>query len=69
MARTAEEYKKLFQSLLPQGRIWTQSNDGVFTSLLFAKADEISRIDQAMDNLLKETRTISISESDRKSVV
>lgn len=63
MARNAEEYRKLFQSLLPQGRIWTRSKDGILTQLLYAEADEFSRIDESMDALVDETRTATISES------
>ena len=63
MARTSEEYRKLLQSLLPSGRIWTRSKDGILTQLLYAEADEFSRVDESMDDLLKEINTGTISES------
>lgn len=53
-ARSASDYLRMLQHLLPQGQAWTRAPDAVLTALLRATADELERLDMAMRLLLAE---------------
>lgn len=54
MARTAEQYKKQLQSLLPKGKLWNRDESSILTKLLHGKAEELARIEERIENLLEE---------------
>jgi uncharacterized protein YmfQ (DUF2313 family) len=51
MARSYTEYRKLLQSLLPKGKLWTRSRESTLTEFLNALADEFARLDARVDDL------------------
>ena len=53
-ARSAADYLRMLQHLLPQGHAWTRAPDAVLTALLRATSDELERLDMAMRLLLAE---------------
>ena len=55
MARTADEYKRLLQSLLPKGALWNRIEDSIMTKLLYALADEFSRAEERHEDLIRES--------------
>lgn len=54
MSRSAAEYTKMLQNLLPRGAAWTRERTARLTQLLQAMADELSRIDARGDDLVNE---------------
>jgi len=62
MARSAIEYLRLLQSLLPKGKLWSRSPDARLTEYLHAEADELARIDDRSQVLLYERSTINTNE-------
>lgn len=54
MARSATDYLRLLQSLLPRGRAWRFKSGSSFTQFLQASADELARIDARSFDLLNE---------------
>lgn len=57
MGRTASEYLKLLQSLLPKGSLWNRTEDSVLTQTLQAEADELARIEDRAEVLFSERDT------------
>lgn len=55
MARTATNYLRLLQSLLPKGLIWNREEGSTLTNFLLALADELSRVDGRSEDLLTES--------------
>jgi len=55
MALTTDDYLQQLQALLPQGPAWSREADTVLTNLLTAFAEEFSRIDMRIDNLVNES--------------
>lgn len=53
-ARSAADYLRMLQHLLPQGQAWTRAPGAVLTAVLQASADELERLDMAMRLLLME---------------
>lgn len=53
-ARSAADYLRMLQHLLPQGLAWTRAPGAVLTAVLRASADELERLDMAMRLLLAE---------------
>lgn len=53
-ARSAADYLRMLQHLLPQGPAWTRAPGAVLTAVLRASADELERLDMAMHLLLME---------------
>ncbi len=62
ITRTSEDYKKLFQSLLPKGRIWTRSPDAILTKILHGLATEYSRVEGRGFDLFNESLPSQIEE-------
>lgn len=56
-ARTAIEYLRLLQSLLPQGHAWNRDESSVLTEFLYGQAEEFARVDQRSIDLLRERDT------------
>lgn len=52
--RSASDYLRMLQHLLPQGPAWTRAPGAVLTAVLRASADELERLDMAMHLLLIE---------------
>jgi len=61
MARTAADYLRLLQSLLPTGKLWNKDSNSVLTQFLYGEAEEFARVDARSDQLIieKDTRTTS----------
>ena len=55
MARTAEDYRQLLASLLPQGLIWPKDRESNLGKLLAALAEELARIDSRASDLINES--------------
>lgn len=55
--RTAKEYLRLFQSLIPVGKIWSRDEGSVLTEFLYGQAEELARVDGRSDDLLRERDT------------
>jgi uncharacterized protein YmfQ (DUF2313 family) len=53
MARTDIQYKRLLQSLLPKGKLWTRDDDSLLAQLLYGLAGELARIEQRAENLVR----------------
>jgi len=62
MAKSAAEYTRLLQSLLPKGRAWTRALGSVLYEFLQGVADELVRVDARSDDLLVERDTRTTSE-------
>lgn len=62
MARTATEYLRMLQALLPGGKAWNRNEGSTLSSVLLALADELVRIDERSDTLLDESITTLTSE-------
>lgn len=52
--RTAKDYLRLLQSLLPKGKIWNRDEDSVLTEFLYGQAEELARVDGRSEDLLRE---------------
>ena len=57
MARSAADYLRLLQSLLPRGAAWNRDDGSVLTEFLYGQAEEFARVDSRSDDLLKERDT------------
>ena len=62
IARSALEYLRLFQSLLPSGPAWNKDEDSVLTEFLYGQAEEFARIEGRAQDLLQERDTRYASE-------
>jgi uncharacterized protein YmfQ (DUF2313 family) len=62
MALTTDDYLQQLQALLPKGPAWTHEADALITKLLTAFAEEFARVDQRIDNLVKEADPRTTSE-------
>ena len=62
ISRTSEDYKKLFQSLLPPGKLWTRDPDAVLTQVLHGLATEFSRIEGRGYDLFNESLPSQVEE-------
>jgi uncharacterized protein YmfQ (DUF2313 family) len=60
--RTALEYLRMFQSLLPKGKAWNRAADSVLTQFLYGSSDEFSRLDERSEDLQSERDTRTTSE-------
>lgn len=54
MSRSADQYARMLQGLLPRGAAWTRDSAAKLTQLLRGMADELARIDTRGDNLINE---------------
>ena len=62
MARTSNDYLRLLQSLLPRGKVWSRAINARLTEYLYAEAEELTRIDNRSQVLLKEINTLTTNE-------
>lgn len=62
MARSFKEYRRLLQSLLPKGKFWSRAESSVFTQLLNALGDELSRVETRGEDLRLEAFNNTIDE-------
>lgn len=62
MARTALEYLRLLQSLLPRGRAWNRDDDSTLGEFLYGEAEEFARVDGRSDDLLDERGILTSDE-------
>lgn len=62
MGRSATEYTKLLQSLLPRGRVWTRDWGSVLKQVLHGQSDELSRVDGRSEDLVFERDTRNTNE-------
>lgn len=60
--KTAIEYLRLLQSLLPKGAAWNRDESSVLTQFLHGQAEEFSRADERSDDLLDEIKIDIVSE-------
>jgi len=60
--KTAIEYLRLLQSLLPGGPAWNRDENSVLTQFLYGQAEEFSRVDARSNDLLNEIKTETTSE-------
>lgn len=54
MALTTDDYLQQLQALLPQGPAWPREQGSLTTNLLSAFAEEFSKVDLRIDNLINE---------------
>jgi len=62
MARTALEYLRLLQSLLPRGKAWNKDDGSILTEFLYGEAEEFTRVDERSSDLLPEQNTLTTDE-------
>ena len=62
MAREVNDYLRLLQSLLPRGKVWSRALASRLTEFLHAEAEELTRIDNRAQVLLRERNTLNTSE-------
>lgn len=62
MARSATDYLRMLQSLLPWGKAWARDPDAILTGFLTGEAQELARIDDRSQELLEERNTITTDE-------
>lgn len=60
--RTALEYLRMLQSLLPKGRAWNRAPDSILTQVLYGTSDELSRLDERSEDLQGERDTRTANE-------
>jgi uncharacterized protein YmfQ (DUF2313 family) len=60
--RSATEYLRLFQSLLPYGKAWNRDEDSTLTEFLHAQSEEFARVDTRSNQLLAERNTLKTNE-------
>ena len=60
--RTATEYLRALQSLLPQGKAWSRDDGSVLSEFLLGQAEEFARVDGRSLDLLDERDTRKTSE-------
>ncbi len=54
MSRSADQYTRMLQGLLPRGAAWTRDSAAKLTQLLAGMAVELSRLDARGDDLINE---------------
>lgn len=57
MGRTALDYLGMLKRLLPIGRVWDAYPDSTMSNFLYGQAEELARIDQRFDDLMREADT------------
>ena len=62
MARSADDYLKMLQALLPKGRAWDRDPDSVLSNMLYAFSEELSRLETRSVDMLTETSTLYTTE-------
>lgn len=62
MARIANDYLRLLQSLLPRGKVWSRALVSRLTEFLHAEAEELTRLDNRTQVLLRERNTLNTTE-------
>ena len=62
MSRSVTDYLRLLQSLLPRGKVWSRALASRLTEYLHAEADELTRIDNRAQVLLRERNTLYTTE-------
>jgi len=62
MGMTSAQYLAQLQALLPRGAAWTREPDTDLTKLLHGLADELARVDERCDQLLKEMDPRTVTE-------
>ena len=62
MSRSSKDYLRLLQSLLPRGKVWSRAIAARLTEYLYAEADELARIDDRAQVLLRERNTLYTTE-------
>lgn len=62
MARGISEYKNLLLSLLPKGKLWTRQSGTLFVNFFRGLAGEFKRVDDRIDDLLKEFHVTTTNE-------
>lgn len=62
MARSATDYLRLLQSLLPWGKLWPRDPSATLTEFLSGEAEELARIDARSEDLLIERSTLTTNE-------
>jgi len=62
MARSALEYLRLLQSLLPYGKAWARDDDSVLTEFLHGEAEEFARVEKRSDDLFPEKNILTTNE-------
>ncbi len=62
MTYTGEMYLKLFQSLLPKGKLWNRSPSSLTTKMLRGFAEELSRVSLRAEDLFNESVPSRVSE-------
>lgn len=62
MTRASTDYRALLQSLLPKGRLWSRLLTTNLNEYLYAEADELARVDNRAQALLKERNTLTANE-------
>jgi len=60
--RTAIEYLRLLQSLLPKGFAWNRDDGSILTEFLYGEAEEFARVDGRSGDLLVERNTLTTNE-------
>ena len=60
--RTAKEYLRLLQSLLPKGKAWNRDDDSTLYEFLYGQAEEFVRVDARSSDLLVERNTLYTNE-------
>lgn len=54
MALSADAYARMLKALLPPGKIWRLDSDGVLSRIFLACGDELDRVDQRAQDLIRE---------------
>jgi uncharacterized protein YmfQ (DUF2313 family) len=62
MGRSALQYRKQLQSLLPKGKLWNRNEDSLLTKVLYGMAEELSRVEERIENLILEKLLNSTNE-------
>ena len=57
MAKSATDYLRLLQALLPKGKAWNREEGSVLTEFLHGEGEEFARVDSRSDDLLIERDT------------
>ena len=57
MAKSAIDYLRLLQALLPRGKAWNREEGSVLTEFLYGEGEEFARVDSRSDDLLVERDT------------
>lgn len=62
MARSVEEYKRLFLSLLPKGSLWTRNPNSLIVKFFKGLAKEFNRLDLSINDLFTENFVTTTTE-------